>query len=460
MKGKEQFITTVVNGFQHNRGKASLYCFNNDIIPELIKTIIVKFVNKNPGSSIFIVTDKYELRQAILKVINNSIANLNGCCLRVLTKDYVKIQYNYRYTFTITIGVNDAYGVLEKLNRDSKFMLAILTKNIMNNQFITDVRKILPDINTAGLVENINSDNIYSPVEEHLYGVDLSYDDNIGYNKFTEYINTSISIFGSLDTITKCKNGDTENNISAVTFRNDLAHKNGWNENLDTSVDFIKQIDNIYNPNVLLERACNFFTISKQRRDLLANNAAKLEVIKNIVDANINKKILILSKSGEFAAAITKYLNNKRCICADYHDAIEDATLLNDAGEVIVYKSGANKGKPRIVGAQYQSTANEQRYNNGFINVLSAKCSSNTKLKIACDIVILTSALYEDIVDIKKRFTNVKFMSVPTVVYKLYCNNTIETEKLNKDKFNKMYTIIEETKNNAVYDENTGCVTL
>lgn len=460
MKGKDILINTVVNGFQTNRGKASCYCFNNDIIPLLVRTIVQKFANKHDSSSIFIVTDNYDTRKKIVDEVNNTRVNLNGCCLRVLSRDYVKVQYNYKYTLTITIGLNDCFDIITKLKQDSCFMLSIFTKNIMNNDFINKVRNILPDIPVGNVDSIITQDNIYSPVEEHRYGVDFSYDALQKYNKYTEFINTTISIFGNLDAIHKCKNGDKENNISAASFRNDIAHKNGWSETLDTSIDFIKQIDDVYNPNILLERACNFFNIAKERRDLLSDNANKLDVIEKICRDNKNKQILIVSKNGTFAAEITKYLNNKGISCGNYHDCIDDAVLVDDNGIPILYKSGANKGKPRIVGAQYQSSVNEKRFNSKTINVLSIKCSSNVKLKIACDIVILTSCLYDNIIDVKTRFTNITFVGVPTKVYRLYTNNTIENEKLNTEKVNPTFTIINETENNIEYDENSGNIIL
>lgn len=82
------------------------------------------------------------------------------------------------------------------------------------------------------------------------------------------------------------------------------------------------------------------------------------------------------------------------------------------------------------------------------------------KLKIACDAVILTSCLYDNIIDVKTRFINVAFVGVSTKVYRLYTSNTIENEKLNTEKVNPTFTIIDETENNIEYDENSGNIIL
>lgn len=462
MKGKDKLINQVVDGFQHFKGKASVYCFSKDVIPELLYHIITKLTQKHKDASIFIVVDCYNTRKNIINYLKeHNIKEDIGYNIKCLSVDYIKDKYRYSYALTITVGVNDNFAIINKLCSESKFTLCVLTENIMDNNFITNVRNILPCIDTADLDIAIRHDNIYSPVEEHRYGVDLSDDDRELYNKYTDYITTSISIFGDLSNIEKCKKGDDKLGISAADFRNTVAHENGWREDLDTNVPFMKQIDDIYNPNVLFERACTFYTIAKQRRDLVCDNEAKLEIIRNICLDNKDKKILIISKRGEYAAKVTKYLNE--CLdlrCGDYHDCIEDAIATDEMGIPILVKTGVNKGKPRIIGAQAQSSLNEKRFNAGSINILSIKSASNVKLKIACDVVILTSSLCDNIIEVKSRFTDVIFNGIPTKTYRVYCNGTIENDKLNKEKENTLFTIINETENNILYDENSGDIIL
>lgn len=341
MKSKDKLINTIINGFQQFKGKASTYCFTNSIIPELVYNIINKFVRKHGLGTIFIVVDCYDTRKSILNYIKQHNEQININNIKCISIDYIKEKYTYKYHLTILIGINDNFTIINKLNNESKFTISILTKNIMDNDFINNVRNILPCIDTANLDIAIKNDNIYSPVDEHRYGVELSDNDRTLYNKYTDYITTCISIFGDLSNIEKCKKGDDKLGISAADFRNTIAHENGWKEDLDTNIPFMKQIDEIYNPNILFERACTFYTIAKQRRDLVCDNDAKLEIIKNICLNNKDKKILIISKRGEYAAKITKYLNENSDIkCGDYHDCIEDAIAIDDNCQIITVKSG------------------------------------------------------------------------------------------------------------------------
>lgn len=461
MKAKDKLIDRVINGFQSNGGKASVYCFTKTVIPELLYTIITRFYAKDKNRSVFVVVDSYNTRKGIVNYLeNNNVTKETGYNIKCLSADFIKEQYTYYYDLNIIIGADNNISIINKLCKESKFTLCILTENVMNNTFTYELRKILPEIDTADLDNSIKSDNIYSPVEEHRYGVDLSPEDKELYDKYSDYISTSISIFGDLSNIEKCKVGDIKLGISGAKFRAMVAAENGWREDLDTNVPFMKQIDDVYNPNTLFERACNFYNIAKQRRDLVNSNDAKLEIIKNICLENKDKKILIISKKGEFAAKVTNYLNANDVVCRDYHDCIDDAIAYDNNGLPILVKSGVNKGKPRIVGAQAQSSLNERLFNAGYINILSIKSASNVKLKIACDLVIFTSTLCDNIIEVKSRFTNVSFNNALTKTYRIYCNGTIESDKLSREKENALFTIINETENNISYDENSGVIIL
>lgn len=471
MKTKEKIIQQVLDGFQRLKGRASFYCFTKDIIPDIVFNIILKFHSKNKNEPIFIVVDKYETRKKLVDCFkNNNMTVDDGYNIKILSADYVNPKYHYSYKLIITVGINDKYMLLNHLYYDSKFMISILTENIMDNDFITRTRQILPNITIDNISNKIRNDHIYSPVEEHRVGVDMTEEDQNMYNKYTNYINDCISIFGDLKTIEKCKYGDEILNISATEFRNNIAKQNGWRSDLDPNIEFYKQIDNIYNPNVLEEKARNFYNIAKLRRDLCTDNEVKLNIINDICNANKDKKILIVSKRGEYAAKVTKFLNDNNQnvstngiinnICGDYHDCIPECIATDDDGNPIYIKSGVNKGQFRILKSQAQSTLNEKRFNNGSINILSIKQSSNVELKIACDMVIFTSTLCDNIIELKTRFNNVKFNNNITKTYRVYCNSTIEEEKMLKEKISNIIMVINDTENNLTIDEISGDIIL
>lgn len=454
-----KFIKEVLDGFLSNKGKGSVYCVNNEYA-KVVKEVIEKFREKSPENPIFIVVDTYTTRQAIVKALKTN-KDINMDIIKVISADYVNEKYRYAYRLIVTVGIDD-FDKLKFLNTHATFMISLLTKSITNTTLISNIRSILPDIKTTVSAVAVRADHIYSPVEEVHQSVKLSIDDQEGYQKYTDYITNCTAIFGTLDNIQKCKFGDSKLNISGSEFRNMVARENGWNEELDTTVEFQKQIDDTYNPNVLLERAMNFYNMAHQRRNLLTDNLCKLDEILSICQEHKGERIMIVSMRAEFARTITNHINeNSDIICRDYHDCIPDAIAMDMYGEVIPIKSGKDKGKPKILKAQSLSTLNLSDFNNSVCNVLSIKNASDTKLKTAIDVVIFTSPFCNDIIDFKTRFTGIEFTSKPNKVYKIYCSNTIESSHLSKQKESPLITIINKNDDDIVnYNENSGDIIL
>lgn len=436
----------VVQGFRNNKGKCGVRLYPPINPADIICEIISRYFAANPDKKVFIAVDCYATRKDIIKCLKeNKISQDN---IKILSLDYINHKYKYHTDLMITVGINDNVSDIYYLMRYCTFMFCVITKNNLNTEFNIEVGKLFPFITTTVTAEQVRTDNVYSPVEETLLGVELSYDDRIEYDKQSDYITTSLTIFGDFYNIDKCKRGDVKLGISASEIRESIARDNGWSDTLDTSIELNRQIDAIYNPNVLFERANTVYNIIKQRRDLITDNVVKLEVIKNIILDNPNSKILVLSKRGEYAALITKYLNDNNIKCGDYHDAIENTIAIDDAGFPILVKSGVNKGKPRVIGAQAISTNNLKKFNDGTLDVLSIKNASNNKLQCEVDILIITSPMCEEIYDIKQRFLYVQFNSVPNIVYNIFCINTSEHDRVDKKKNTSIHTIINNCENN------------
>lgn len=461
MTSKEKLINTVLDGFQQNRGKASCYCFNTDVVPELVFNVIFRFLNKNINRTVLIVVDNYNTRCLIKNILeNNGITEFNGYRYKIYSKDFVNLERLYLYNLVITVGINDDYTLICHLARQSKFSLAIITNNNMNTTFINEVRNILPNITTKDLDKAIRYEDISSPVEETRIGIELSAEDKENYDKCTKIITEDITIFGNIENIEKCKIGDTKLGISSAEFRLTLAKENGWNENLDTRNEFQAKVDAMYNPNILIDKAITFYTLTKMRRDICSDYSGKLKEILNIVNNNKDKRILIVSKRGEFAYKISQYLTENDVKCGNYHDCCDDEIAKDSFGNLILIKSGVNKGQPKIIKSQAISSRDMNLFNDGYINVLSIKNSSNTSLKLTCDIVIITSSQCEDIYSIKTRFNNIRISTLPNKVYKLYCTNTIEEDKIRNEKIDPNITIMEKSNNTIKYDEESGDIIL
>lgn len=465
-KYDERVIKEVKDGFQRNKGKGSIFLPQPVNIYPLIFSVIVTIRNKTPDCKILITTDTFQQRNNVIESFNviedEAVRKYYIDKLTVLTKDFTKSQYykDNEYHLAIILGlnhINDINKIID-IERASKFTLCILTENIMDTQFTTKLREILPDIVTNISVVEARKAIVYSPVEEIRCPIYLSDKDSAKYEEYSNYIKDSMSIFGDIQTVNKCREGDIANKISAMDVRLQLAKANGWSYDLDTTVEFMKNIDDLYNPNAILERAEVIYNTIRSRRDLLLNNDAKLEEIKNILEneIDVDQNVIIVSKTGEFARRITEYLNSYfgDSYCADYHNCIPEGYVTDENGEIIKYKTGKQKGQPRIYKAQAISTLNLKYFNDGYIKVLSIKNSSSASLKTASSTVILTSSLTDDIIKLRNRFVDIDF-GERTRVYRLYCKNTIEETELLNEMPNSMVTIKEKEKE-VSFDETSG----
>lgn len=465
-KYDEKVIESIKDGFQKNKGKGSIFLPKAVNIYPLIFSVVVTIKNKTPDCNILIVTNDYKQRENVINsfsiIEDKDKLEFYTDKVTVLTKSFAKVQYYHynEYYLAISLGLNAIEDIqkIVDIERVSKFTLCILTENLMNTQFTTKVREILPDIITNVSAVEARKAIVFSPVEEIRCPVYLSDKDNTKYQEYTNYIKDSMSIFGDIETVNKCRQGDTKNKISAIDVRLKLAQENGWSYDLDTTVEFMKNIDNLYNPNVILERAEVIYNTIRSRRDLLLNNECKLEEIKNVLENEIdeNTNVIIISKTGEFARKITEYLNSYfgDNYCADYHDCIPDGYITDENGDIIKYKSGKQKGQPKIFKSQAISTLNLQSFNSGHIKVLSIKNSSSIDLKTTCNTIILTSSLIDDIIKIRTRFVNINFGD-NTRVYRLYCKNTIEETELLNEQLNPIITVKEKEKE-VSFDETSG----
>ena len=396
----------------------------------------------------------------------------------ILSFNFIKPNYSYKYDVCIAIGFNSVLETLLNIFVQSKFKFMLLTKTNIDAYALSTIQKYFKIIEPVTNVQTSIESRNMSPVEEYRVSITLSDKDKITYDKYTEYITQSVNIFGNFDNINKARLGDKNLNLSATDFCYKLAIANGWNENMNTTEEFNRAVDSCYNPISIKERAGVVYNIMRERALLLTDNKDKLQSILDIIKDNPGKKIIIVSKRGEYARLITKYLLSNSIAVGDYHDCIEPMLAMDNSGRPILVKSGINKGKPRIIKSKAISTNNLNKFNScdnynasdrqnwflsdyqlaGCINVLSIKNSSSDELKGVSDIVIFTSSLCDTWDKFIYRFNGIDIRN-NIRIYKIFFADTIEETSVKKVVGNDNYIIHEEEKK-LNYDENSGNIVL
>lgn len=466
----DELIEDAIETWRINKGTGTA------IIPKdlndkvLIYQILCKLYARSPTCGTLIITNNFNERLELIEFLTHQDEEndaefkklLEGKFIKIYTASYVndRIEYIrklYPY-FCIAYKLDDLSEACEKVIKYSHFKLVVLNKLFKDNETNARLFNICPVLDTFKQAQ-IEQVRMSTPVEEMYVPIDIDHDseDYKLYQYYTEYITTSINIFGSFDIIKQARIGNSALNISSAAICYQIATENGWNENLDMSNQYNRDIDEIYNPNSLKERASQIYEIIRNRTQLVSSYKGKLEKILDIVRENKDKKILIISKKGEFASTITDYLNNlsENVICGNYHDKVDDVPGTDVNGNPIYIKSGVKAGERRMFGSKAQKSLNQNLFNLDKINVISTNASPDKDLAIAVDIIIITSPLCESIESYMYRLSKVTFNNNSIKLYSLFCKGTIEESQLENKEVSDHHLIVNKDEIDATNENNS-----
>ena len=383
---------------------------------------------------------------------------IKKCNIRIITPNMPL----YDAQLTILVCPKTITDCIRLVLEHSRFKLVICDKLITDVNVTKDLYKVCPLLNYV--VKNETKSKKYSspPVEEEVIGINIdpSSPTGIKLDKCDRYIEESINIFGDFPTMDKARRGDVEHNISAQDVCNQIAEVNGWTQSLDMSFPYNVQIDAMYNPNNLNERANQTYDVIRTRTELLSTFPDKLEKVYELVTNNKDSNILIINKTSDFAHAIAEYINNKSqsFVCGEYHPNLETINAIDVDGNPVYYKSGLHSGEPKKMAAKAQMTLANQLFNLGRIKALSANNAPNKDLSCQIDCMIITSPLCETIEDYMNRLSKVTFNPNGVKLYTLFINDSIEEKRLNKRMLGKGHIIVNKREKTAKYDENDDVV--
>lgn len=371
----------------------------------LILGILQGIYSRSPTCNTLIIVETFNDRTDLVEFLThqpNSEENnkefkklLDDKHIRVYTYNFVnKSSFNFNPLLCILYRNSLLTDNVKRIFENTRFKLAVINKHLETSEQTVALYKNAPLLSCFNH-EEIRIARMSTPVEECCVGVtfDDTTEDSKLINYYDDYITTSINIFGSFEKIYEARNGNKTLNISSAKVCSQLARDNGWNEHLDMSVPYNVQLDTLYNPISIKNRAVNTYEYIRNRQELLASNSVKLKVIFDYVNNNKDKKILIISKQAKFAKLITDYLNDmsETNICGDYHDFVEPIPAVDVEGNPIYIKSGVHKGERKFISAMAQKTLNKKLFNLGKLRVLSANCSPDKDLDVKIDNILISS---------------------------------------------------------------------
>lgn len=456
-------ITLFLNAIDHWRDAKGI---GTALIPPplvdkaMILGVLQKVYNKRENIQTLIICNNFAERGNLIEYLTQQDDETNNTefkklldnkDIKIFTSSYIEtLNYNGIPFITILYHPDSLPDKVSIILNKSKFRLVILNHLSLDKEDLTKLYSICPLLNDFKQNE-IDEIRITTPVKEIRIGVDIPADTEESklLKYYDEFIATSINIFGSFDNIQYARVGDHKSNLSSNQFCYNLALENGWNDHLDMNIEYNVKIDELYNPANIRDRASQTYEIIRSRRKLLSDYNAKLDEILNIVKEHEGEHILIINKDGEFASKVTDYLNNmsETDICGNYHDKVDPIPASTIEGTPLFVKSGPHKGERRMFAAKAQRTFNEERFNKGYINVLSTNNSPDKELNISVDVIIITSPECEDIESYLYRLSYITFPNNIIKLYTIYVTNSVEEKKLQNKTLSQAHVVEENVKN-------------
>ena len=463
----DDIFLKAVESWKNNKGIGTMLCPAplNDKVPLLL--ILQRIYNRSPTCSTVIIVNSFNDRLDLIDFLTKQESEENNNEFkRLLSEKYIKIlTYDFinsgRWNNSSFLGILYNPESFDITNREwinkCKFKLVIINKLLENQEERVYLSKICPILNEFKQNE-IDELRTSLPVEEMWVGVDIPKDSETYklLDYYNQEIETTINIFGNFDNIKCARVGNIQTNESAMQYCTRIAELNGWNENLDMSLEYNQMIDSTYNPNNLHERASKCYEMIRLRSHLLTDYEGKFDEIYNICKKHEKEKILIINNNGEFASKVTTYLNNMfdTIVCGDFHNKAKNIILRKPNGEPVLVKSGINKGKPKEIGWKAQMTLNQSKFNNGELNIISTNNSPDKSLNINVSVVIITSPICEDIKSYLYRLAKVNYIGGTIKLYTIFCKSTLEHKRLLLKEVPVNHIIVNKNENVIVNENN------
>lgn len=463
MKRIEKEYNKAIERWRINKGVGSMLIptiYNDKLV---LLYLLQHLYKANKDYRTYILVENFNERLNIINLLTNqeNEKENNDEFKRLLdNRNIIIYTFDYANDRTIFADVMIAYHIddnyidsIVRHLKSNKFKLAIFNK-LLKPEVSAKLYKVCPNLDVFSSFE-VALNRLSSPVEEMTHGVSLvSVDINLHKN-YNDFISTSMSIFNDFDTLNKARQGDTVTNTSSAQYCAHLAAENGWNPNLDMSVEVNRQLDSLYNPNALKERASTTYEIIRSRNVFLTSYKHKVDSIIAFLKEHNNEQFIIISKYSEFADKLATEINKEFGLdkCKSLHDKIDSIPAIDDNGNIITYKSGAKKGTPKMWGYASQAKLFVKRFAEKRLQILSLTNAPDKDLSLQVDGIILSSPLCMTPNQYLYRLGKVSFNSETIHFHTFYIKDSIEQKAIEGRNVNESYTLVTDYENNIITDD-------
>ena len=337
----------------------------------------------NKGKGTLIYKDKESLDDTLSYLISS--INKTGQTIRIVTlKPYLYENY---------IGMVDVINYDSTMYDNSNVFLLILTDvdeiyndalfNVMAfnvHRYLFATAKNIDRIEkrfleVAPIIEYVNDKKSFQITSSDIkiinVSLDMSESDQTIYDGYTNSINDVISYFdGDFDMLQKCYAGD--GNTTADVFRRIFSTRNNWSDNMNTDIDYFKEVDKHYNPNAVYEKAKLYRDLVTKRNHFIYEHSDKCYFVNKFLRDN-KLRTIVICQNNYMADKLKEFIDKYGFTvkAKAIHKDLSPVHFLNEKGEIIVYgKKSAKGGLPKEFGASVQTTNYIEAFNVGELNTL------------------------------------------------------------------------------------------
>ena len=194
-------------------------------------------------------------------------------------------------------------------------------------------KELFPVIDRIDEKEGIEKGYI-APYIEFNIAVTLTEEEQALNERYSKEIANSMSKFPKgygFDLASKCLKGGKDKRGIKYEGKNYVyayAHKKGWRRDLDLSVPYNREINDLWNPSKIFGYATNLFNSVRNRKTLLYNASNKIKICIELCEKFSNLKTIVFSQSTNFADKLDLLLNDKeKNVSVVYHSQLQTIML-------------------------------------------------------------------------------------------------------------------------------------
>jgi len=437
--------------------------------------IINKFHKKYPTRPILWIGDNTAAKsnfQRALAELKSTFDDIVRTNLHVHTKNELLMgvtDYLSYYSLVIVDEVHkftkDGYFLLNKSIFDYKFIAGFTgTDPVGKDKKLLD--SIMPIVAYMSKEEAIDAEWI-SDFREYNLGLVLSPEDRKLYDEYSDYIKYSLNVAdNNYDLLTAMGSGKfskvRQKFKPAMEFCIEHAASKGWTKDLDISHRYYKQIDDVFSPSNLYQRATKFRYYVAMRNKMLDEHPLKLNTTLKLVNLTKPKYTIIFNNSTGFIDVIHSIINSNTPVDTNatfkqLQSRYKQKTYIYDEEAVKVHsslptlpvltKDGFMKwknGKIRMFGTGGQNKLALERVNNGEVKIICAVKSLDSAWNIEeLEVEIITGGSTDPIQQEQRigrslRITELKKLAL---IINVYFKDTRDEQKLLARQRNSTNTI-------------------